>query len=192
MLTITNAKKTTPSIALCVIAKNEEAMIADCLDSARPFVDEMVVVDTGSTDRTVEIAEAHGARVLHFEWINDFAAARNFAIDNATSDWILMLDADERLAPESGPLLPSAAEGIPNGYFGFCVQIENKVQNRSMAHYMTRYFPRHPGLRFVGRIHEELKPQIDGLGSAVMMLPMVRVIHYGYEPAIYALDAGAV
>ena len=99
MLTITNPKLAGPSIALCVIAKNEEEYLADCLDSARPFVDEIVVVDTGSTDRTVEIARAHGARIEHFTWINDFAAARNFAIEAATKDWILMLDADERLEP---------------------------------------------------------------------------------------------
>lgn len=185
MLTFTNTKKIGPTIALCVIAKNEADMIAECLDSVRPFVDEMVVVDTGSTDETVAIAEAHGARVVHFEWINDFAAARNFAIDSATADWILMLDADERLTPESGPFLSQAAARLPEHYFGFCVQIENRIGNRTMAHYMTRFFPRTANLRFEGRIHEELKPQSKDMPELVMLLPMVRLIHLGYEPAVY-------
>jgi tetratricopeptide (TPR) repeat protein len=186
VLTTTKAAQTGPTIALCVIAKNEADMIAECLDSARPFVNEIIVVDTGSTDGTVEIAREHGARVVHFEWVNDFAAARNAAIERAKCDWILMLDADERLTPESGPFLRQAAEGLPAGYYGFCMQIENRVQNRSMAHYMTRFFPRHPQVRFEGRIHEELKSKSAELGQLVMMLPMVRVIHLGYEPEIYA------
>lgn len=185
MLTFTNTKKTGPTIALCVIARNEADMIADCLDSVKGFVDETVVVDTGSTDRTVEIAEAHGARVEHFEWINDFAAARNYAIECATADWILMLDADERLAPESGQFVRQAVSNLPTGYFGFCVQIENRVGERGMSHYMTRLFPRHPDLRFVGAIHEELRPASPTLGTIVMQAPMVRLLHYGYEPEVY-------
>ena len=84
------------SLALCVIARDEEQFIGDCVASARPYVDEVVVVDTGSTDRTREVARHHGARIVDFAWCDDFSAARNAAIDAATSDWILMLDADER------------------------------------------------------------------------------------------------
>src|SRR5262252_4050456 len=90
-----------PTLALCVIAKNEERFIRECLESARDFVDEMIVVDTGSTDRTREIARECGARVEEFVWCDDFAAARNASIDAATTDWILVLDADERLDPAS-------------------------------------------------------------------------------------------
>jgi len=75
-------------ISLCVIAKNEEAMIADCLESVKGVVDEMIVVDTGSLDRTVEIAEEAGATVMHFAWCDDFSAARNTSLAAATGDWV--------------------------------------------------------------------------------------------------------
>ena len=81
----------TSTVSLCMIVKNEEAYLADCLASAKPFVDEMVIVDTGSTDRTVEIAERFGAKVFHFPWCDDFAAARNESLRHASGDWILVL-----------------------------------------------------------------------------------------------------
>jgi tetratricopeptide (TPR) repeat protein len=86
-----------PLISLTMIVKNEEANIARVLKNARGVADELVVVDTGSTDRTVELARAHGARVFFFEWIDDFAAARNFALDCATGQWALILDGDDVL-----------------------------------------------------------------------------------------------
>ena len=87
------------SISLCMIVRDEEEMLAACLESCREAVSEMIVVDTGSSDRTVEIAESFGARVLHFEWTGNFAEARNVGVDAATGDWILWLDADEQLEP---------------------------------------------------------------------------------------------
>src|SRR5258708_37830945 len=102
-----------PTISLCVIARNEADFIGDCLASAQPFVDELVVLDTGSIDATREIARSYNARVGTFEWVDNFSAARNAAIDLATSDWILMLDADERLQPESGPKLREFVQSNP-------------------------------------------------------------------------------
>jgi hypothetical protein len=75
------------TLSLCMIVKDEEAMLGRCLEAARAAVDEIAVVDTGSTDRTVQIAEEHGARVLHHAWDGDFAAARNASFDAATGDW---------------------------------------------------------------------------------------------------------
>src|SRR5438309_3283180 len=95
-------------LSLCMIVKNEERFIQDCLESAREAVDEMVVVDTGSTDRTVELAEQAGAQVSHFQWCNDFAAARNASIERAKGAWVLWLDADERLGPGSAAELRRA------------------------------------------------------------------------------------
>lgn len=95
--------KTTPfrpgAISLCMIVKNEEALLDKCLSSVHGLVDEIIVVDTGSTDRTVEIAQAHGARIEHFKWCDDFAAARNYSLGFARGEWILILDADESLNP---------------------------------------------------------------------------------------------
>lgn len=82
-------------ISLCMICKNEEKNIARCLERAMPLVKEMVVCDTGSTDKTVEIAKSMGARVVHFKWIDDFAAARNFAASCVNTDYMMILDADE-------------------------------------------------------------------------------------------------
>ena len=86
-------------VSLCMIVRDEEEMLAACLESCREAVSEMVIVDTGSSDRTVEIAESFGARVVHFAWSGSFAEARNVGIDAATGDWILWLDADEQLEP---------------------------------------------------------------------------------------------
>ena len=82
-------------ISACTIAKNEALNIGKSIESYKEYVDEIIIVDTGSIDETVEIAEKLGAKVLKFEWKNDFSAAKNYAIDNATGDWILFLDADE-------------------------------------------------------------------------------------------------
>ena len=84
-----------PTLSLCMIVKDEESMLANCLKSVNGYVDEIIVVDTGSSDRTVEIAEEHGAKVFHHQWENDFSKHRNQAIGYASGDWILVLDADE-------------------------------------------------------------------------------------------------
>ena len=89
-----------PRLSVCMIVKNEERFLGQCLASVKDIADELIVIDTGSTDRTVEIAREHGAQVGHFEWCNDFAAARNASIAAATGDWILFLDADEELSPK--------------------------------------------------------------------------------------------
>ncbi|SFQ02695.1 Glycosyl transferase family 2 [Caldicoprobacter faecalis] len=85
-------------ISGCVIAKNEEKNIARCINSYKDIVDEVIVVDTGSSDRTAEIAQNLGAKVYHYEWQNDFAKAKNFALSLAKGDWIIFLDADEFFA----------------------------------------------------------------------------------------------
>ena len=87
-----------PRLSVCMIVKNEERFLGQCLASVKDIADELIVIDTGSTDRTVEIAREHGAQVGYFEWCNDFAAARNASIAPATGDWILFLDADEELS----------------------------------------------------------------------------------------------
>ena len=92
-------------LSLCMIVKDEEEMLPRCLAAVKPAVDEMIVVDTGSTDRTVEIAESFGARVLHHEWTGSFSDARNVSLEAATGDWIIYLDADEVLVEEDAERL---------------------------------------------------------------------------------------
>ena len=97
-------------ISLCMIVRDEEEHLARCLASVQGVVDEIVIVDTGSIDRSVEIAEGFGARVLHEEWKGDFAAPRNTGIDAAGGDWILVLDADEELI-DGAPARAAARAG---------------------------------------------------------------------------------
>ena len=96
-----------PRLSVCMIVKNEERFLGQCLASVKGLADELIIIDTGSTDRTVEIAREHGAQVGHFEWCNDFAAARNASIAPATGDWILFLDADEELSSAEKQTLPT-------------------------------------------------------------------------------------
>ena len=96
---IDKAAKNRGALSLCMIVKNEEQHLTRCLLSAKPAVDEMIVVDTGSTDRTKGIAKAFGAKVFDFPWTNDFSEARNYSLSKASGDWILVLDADEVISP---------------------------------------------------------------------------------------------
>ena len=95
-------------LSFCMIVKNEEASLPQCLNSVKDVVDEMVVLDTGSTDKTVEIAKEFGAKVYHFEWCNDLSAARNESLKYVQGDWVLVLDADEVLTPEIVPQMKQA------------------------------------------------------------------------------------
>jgi glycosyltransferase involved in cell wall biosynthesis/tetratricopeptide (TPR) repeat protein len=145
------------SITLCMIVRNEAAMLDDCLASADPWVDEIVVVDTGSTDETVEIADRYGAVVLHEPWRNSFATARNVSVDAATGDWILWLDADERLEEASGPLLRTLAERSWRVAFYARIENETGAEGRELVvHEALRLWRRRDDVRFEGRLHEQL------------------------------------
>jgi cellulose synthase/poly-beta-1,6-N-acetylglucosamine synthase-like glycosyltransferase len=96
-----------PRLSVCMIVKNEERLFGQCLASVKDIADELIGIDTGSTDRTVDIAREHGAQVSHFEWFSDFAAACTASIAPAAGDWILFLDADEELSAAGKQTLPS-------------------------------------------------------------------------------------
>jgi tetratricopeptide (TPR) repeat protein len=165
-------------VSAALIVRNEASFLFGCLDSLEGKVDEIVVVDTGSTDGTQEIAASRGVRLLHFPWIDDFAAARNHALDAASGDWILYIDADERLDP---PVALSDIVSKP-GHAGFMMKFRPKV-DYSPYHEM-RLFKSDPRIRFEGRIHERVLPSIervcrsDGLliGQTDAAIP-----HLGYE-----------
>jgi glycosyltransferase involved in cell wall biosynthesis len=179
------------TIALCVIARDEERFIRGCLESARPFVEEIVVLDTGSLDGTAEMARALGARVETFVWHDDFAAARNAAIEAATADWILMLDADERLEPASGPVLRDLPRRMPADVHGACPRIESRTLGDasgpcSITSQVPRFFRRSADLRYVGAIHEDLVFVPDPAATRNVIVDDLRVIHYGYDSGVYA------
>lgn len=175
--------KARPTISLCMIVKNEELFLRQCLESVKTVVDEIVIVDTGSTDATREIALEFGARVFDFDWNESFSDARNAALEQATGDWILVMDADEVLAPETASNLAQLIAGPLPVQTGFLIKIRNLHSEGNQVdvveHYMMRFFPNDAGLRFRGVIHEQLQP-VDDRPFDRMATPDVLLLHYGY------------
>lgn len=181
------APKTQPRVSLCMIARNEEAFIDQCLVSAKDYVDEIIVVDTGSTDRTREIAESHGAKVHEFTWNDSYADARNEALGHASCEWILVLDADEKLDPATAHLLrreianPSAdAYTIP-----FRNYMNDSVTPDITTHRVCRLFRNNPDYRYESRVHEHVENAITRTGGRIGRLDAL-VHHYGYRMDIVA------
>ncbi len=170
-----NGKKRA-TLSVCVLARDEEASIESCLSSIRTAADEILVVDTGSTDRTKDIALSYGARVEEIPWHADFSEARNFALDKATCDYVFMLDADEYISPEhllnlyvfkallpiERPLafrVPIAHIQTRHNWLVFVRAINPKLEKESV-----RIFPREAGARYRGRIEEEIESSLAQLG----------------------------
>ncbi|HHW13566.1 MAG TPA: glycosyltransferase, partial [Firmicutes bacterium] len=168
-------------LSLCMIVKNEEEYLPKCLASAKPWVDEIVIVDTGSTDRTVRIAESFGARVLHFPWTGDFSAARNCSLDAATGDWIMFLDADEEIVDEDGPKLRDllAQPGYSGWYVNLISFVGDKPGQEAVGNVAFRLFTNHPKHRFTGRLHEQVVAAVQ-LNGGQIGFSNVRLNHYGY------------
>ena len=186
------------TITLCMIMRNEERLLQRCLDSVKGLVDEIIIVDTGSTDRSIAIAIENGARVLEDPWMDDFAAPRNKGIDRATKDWILIMDPDEvvskkdhgkirrltakggiaayRIATRNYTNNPMMQGAVPNnneyeegrGWFGYTPSLK------------TRLFRRESGLRFMGRWHELLDYSVDPSKHRVVTTD-VPIHHYAHE-----------
>ena len=173
-------------ISAAVITKNEEEDLPAWLECMQHLAEEIIVVDTGSTDRTVEIAKEAGAQVVHFDWIDDFAAAKNFAIDQTNGDWVLLLDADEYIRPEEyGKLKACIAHYDKDekviGLASDWINIDKKKNNAYISKgYQIRVFRKLPELRYVHMIHELL--QYRGTGKKTM--PYVSdfaIYHTGYS-----------
>ncbi len=152
-------------LSQCMIVKNEEKNIRRALSWGKDIVCEQIIVDTGSTDRTVEIAEELGAKVFHFEWIDDFSAAKNYAIEQASGEWIAFLDADEYFTEVSvQKILPTILKVEKGGYNGRqIVAIATELMNidkngrPGVSGHQIRIFRNTPKLRYKNRIHEELE-----------------------------------
>jgi glycosyltransferase involved in cell wall biosynthesis len=174
-----------PKLSLCMIAKDEADQIGRCLTSVKEAVDEMIVVDTGSTDATAAIAAQLGARVADFPWDDHFGAARNFSLELATGDWILVLDADEALEPAGRERLRRIIHNDEpvEGYF---CKLLNYVSVSDWTEVnpgmVFRLFRNKPEYRFQGAIHEQIINVIAG-GNPQAKLAVredLQILHYGY------------
>ena len=180
-----------PSISLCMIVKNEAENLAACLKSVGDLADEIIIVDTGSTDNTIEIARSFTTQVKHFTWINDFAAARNESIKDARCDWIFWMDADDRLLPEDVARLKQAVTcGRADAYYCYVVsQFENNQVAQDRIEHL-RLFRNHRGVHFDLPLHEDAAPIAHRLGLTIARTNIV-VNHTGYTVDPQTLHAKA-
>ena len=179
-----------PSITLCMIVRNEARDLPRCLASVAGLVSEVIVVDTGSTDDTPAIAEAHGAILRRHGWGDDFAEARNVALAHATGDWILHLDADEELEAPSRPRLETQLRESPAD--GLRLRVRSLLPQQDPQRYeddwIVRLFRRRAGLRYQGRLHEQIRPAIERLGGRVLDADLT-ILHHGYaQPTAQGTD----
>src|SRR3984957_1538850 len=173
-------------LSLCMIVRDEQEMLPRCLASVADSVDEIVIVDTGSTDNTVEIARSFGARVLFHEWTGSFAQARNVSFDAAEGDWLLCLDADEVLVEEDAPLLRSLTgrtwrEAFYLSETNYTGDLEDGT---AVTHNALRVFRNRPEYRFEGRLHEQIAHCLPGYLPERVEASGVRIKHYGYLGAV--------
>ncbi|MCF6149829.1 MAG: glycosyltransferase [Candidatus Kuenenia sp.] len=168
-------------LSACLIVKNEADTLPRCLESIHTLVDEIIIVDTGSTDKTVEIAQRYEAKIYYFQWNNDFSAARNESLRNANGDWILYIDADEivditnalkirTLINRDDIMALTVRQCIPQQF--------NNIATSFYSEY-CRIFRRHPEIRFEGSIHEQILPSIKRLGGKILKTDII-IHHWAY------------
>ncbi|MFN3198000.1 MAG: glycosyltransferase [Bradymonadia bacterium] len=172
-----------PTLAVCMIAKDEAEFIAGAIESVQGVADEIIVVDTGSTDDTVAICEALGVKVGYYPWDGSFSTARNASLDMAESDWILCLDCDERLAPESRSVLKSILEAGGPQHLIVCPRLRNFTRDGTFMGegFSGRLFRNVEGMRFTGRVHEEVGTALQT--SLDFRLDLI-LDHYGADPEV--------
>lgn len=162
-------------LSLCMIVKNEEQFLPACLKSIKNYVDEIIIVDTGSTDKSIEIAKRYGAKVYEHPWENDFAKHRNQSISYARGDWILILDADEELLPPSGPIIRNAIRD--NAIDSIAVQVVNPFnRGRNTAVFNSvRLFKNNGEIKYEGIVHNR------EVGCCSTKFYPVQILHHGYN-----------
>ncbi len=166
------------TVSACMIVKNEEEMLPGCLNSIRSWVDEIIIVDTGSTDRTVEIAKEFGAKIFHQEWTGNFSFHRNYSIDQAACDWVFIIDADEEVDQAHIPLIKQAL--AQQDYRTVTVNVYNMdpTDRRISSHLPSiRFFRRESGIRYDGIVHNQLQYDKD----EKTLKAEISIWHYGYN-----------
>ncbi len=170
-----SSKSTGPVISLCMMVKDEERLLPQCLDSVKDVADEIIVVDTGSTDKTVEIAESYGAHVYHHPWNDSFSDARNLAMQYATGNWIFTIDADEELVKKDIPMIRTAIQD--DNIDAVLIQIVNLAGKSGSKgiHNQERIIRNNGIIHYEGRVHNRL------VGITRAKVYPIRLMHYGYD-----------
>jgi glycosyltransferase involved in cell wall biosynthesis/Tfp pilus assembly protein PilF len=196
-LSLSNGSQLHRRISLCMIAKNEEAHLARCLQSIQAVVDEIVVVDTGSTDRTRAIATAFGAHIYDFPWVDDFSKARNFSLSKASGDWVFVLDADEAVSGKDHEDLRALVRRWEEKLCAFSIQTRNYTHHSNTigwrpntGEYLeeqgagwfpsdkARLFRNDRRIRFMNPVHEMVEPSLKSQGIPILNC-RIPVHHYG-------------
>jgi glycosyltransferase involved in cell wall biosynthesis len=174
-----------PTLSVCLIVKNEQKFIRRCLESVKDIADEIIIVDTGSTDSTLDIVREYGAKVIESQWCNDFSYSRNLGLEEAKSQWILVLDGDEELCKDDIKILKEALQMPFEGYNLSLINYIDINQCDYVTDYVCRLFKNNKLYRFKNRIHEEVFSNIveNNVNEVVGNLP-VRIFHYGYVKGI--------
>jgi tetratricopeptide (TPR) repeat protein len=174
------------TLSLCMIVRDEEQMLGRCLAAAAPAVDEIIVVDTGSTDSTIEIARSFGARVIEFPWTGSFSEARNVSFEAASGDWLIYLDADEILVAEdrdrlraiTGRTWREAFYLVETNYLG------ELGEGTATVNTALRVFRNRPEYRFTNQLHEQIYKTLPSYLPMRIEQTTIRVEHYGYLGAV--------
>lgn len=168
-------------ISACIICKNEEKNIERCLRSLDGAVNEIILVDTGSTDNTISLAKKFKVNIYNYKWEDDFSSARNFSLDKAKEEWALIIDCDEELTKESIPLLKDLSTN--KQFEGFGVIVSNIIGGmESYSVQSLRLFRNKKEYRFHSPIHEQVGDRIvNAKGQYAVLSSKIKFIHYGYE-----------
>lgn len=168
-----------PKLTLSMIVKNEEQHLRECLKTVEGIVDEIVIVDTGSTDSTVEIAKEFDAKIYYFEWIKDFSAARNFGLSKSTGDWILILDADDRLEEKSKKeILEKIKDNNNHGVK--CIINSLDYEDSPTINKYVRLFRNDKNIAYTGKAHEQIEQSLVENGHKIID-STIEIVHHGYN-----------
>ncbi len=175
---ITLDTKKLPTLSCCMIVKNEEDNLKRLLPLLKACMDELIIVDTGSTDGTKEVIKQYTDNVYDFEWCDNFSAARNESLKHATKDYIIWMDADDSISKQDVARLKFHLQKNPNT--GVFVTLIDKRPSKEFQSIQLRVFPNVPGVKFVGKVHEQVSFSVEELGIKYSHCA-IPIIHLGYD-----------
>lgn len=175
-------------LSVCLIVRNEEEFLLNSIESIKDIADEIIVIDTGSSDTTINIAKKFGAIIVKKTWEYDFAKARNHYIEIARGKWILSIDADERLDPKGAAIIRNLITRKVDEICAYSFKFHNYTdKDKAVKHtiqFIARLFPNLPNLRYKGRLHEQILFTDTGLHPEIIKVDDVIIHHYGSDPRV--------